>query len=184
VVVALDSDTPWLVVCVKVPTTPTRHRVAVWRELRRLGAVVIGQGVWALPNVPALVEGLGRAASLAAEGDGDLMILESRGQTTAQAEKMSSLFAAARADEWAEFLADCQKFLAEIDREIAIDKLTMAELEEEEQSLDRLRRWHHDLKQRDLFDTPAGTAALSRLRECNDRLEEYADLVYARAQQA
>ena len=30
----------------------------------------------------------------------------------------------------------------------------MAELEEEEQSLDRLRRWHRDLAARDVFGAP------------------------------
>ena len=136
-----------------------------------------------MPNVPACAEGVARVAELAGQGDGHVMVLDARGRTQADAEKMLALFSAAREDEWAEFLADCGKFEAEIAREIAKDKLTMAELEEEEQSLERLRRWHHDLRKRDVFGVPAGEIALTRLRECNDRLEEYADLVYIRVQQ-
>ena len=55
---------------------------------------------------------------------------------------MRELFTADRTAEWTEFLADCGKFDAEIDKELRIQKLTMAELEEEEQSLERLRRWY------------------------------------------
>ena len=40
--------------------------------------------------------------------------------------------------EWAEFIDECAKYEAEIDREIAEQKLTLAELDEEEQSLERL----------------------------------------------
>jgi hypothetical protein len=32
----------WLVLAVRVPAEPSRHRVAVWRELRRTGAVPLG----------------------------------------------------------------------------------------------------------------------------------------------
>lgn len=50
-----------------------------------------------------------------------------------------------------EFLADSGKFDAEIDKEIRTRKFTMAELEEEEQSLKRLRRWNRELKAREVF---------------------------------
>src|SRR3954452_22881933 len=34
-----DGPARWLVLVVRVPADPSRHRVAVWRELRRAGAV-------------------------------------------------------------------------------------------------------------------------------------------------
>ena len=40
----------------------------------------------------------------------------------------------------------------------------MAELEEEEQSLERLRRWHRDLTARDVFGTPEAAEAGERLK--------------------
>ena len=33
----------WVVLLARVAAEPSRHRVAVWRELRRLGAVAIGR---------------------------------------------------------------------------------------------------------------------------------------------
>jgi hypothetical protein len=143
----------------------------------------VGAGVWAIPDLPGCAEAAERVVGLAKAGGGEVMILDSHGRTAEDSDKLMALFSAARADEWSEFLADCGKFVAEIAKEIAKDKLTMAELEEEEQSLERLRRWHHDLKKRDVFGMTAGDDALLQLRECNDRLDEYADLVYARTQQ-
>src|SRR5689334_938273 len=39
----------WRVITYRLPAEPSRHRVAVWRELRRLGAVALQQGAWAVP---------------------------------------------------------------------------------------------------------------------------------------
>jgi DNA-binding transcriptional regulator PaaX len=40
----------WRVITYRLPPEPSRHRVAVWRELRRLGAVSLQQGAWAVPD--------------------------------------------------------------------------------------------------------------------------------------
>jgi hypothetical protein len=88
------------------------------------------------------------------------------------------LFDAAREADWTEFLADCGKFEVEIAKEIRIEKFTLAELEEEEQSLERLRRWHRDLTARDVFGSPLATEAAARLKQCVAVCEDYADRVF------
>lgn len=45
----------WLLLCYTVPSDTSRHRVAVWRELRRIGAISPLQAVRALSDHPALV---------------------------------------------------------------------------------------------------------------------------------
>ena len=85
---------------------------------------------------------IARATELAGRGDGEVVVLQAAGRGQADAARLEQLFTEARQAEWAEFLADCGKFSAEIDSEIGKAKFTLAELEEEEQSLDRLRRWH------------------------------------------
>ncbi len=87
-------------------------------------------------------------------------------------------FTADREEEWTEFLADCGKFDAEIDKEVRHRKFTMAELEEEEQSLERLRRWHRDLKARDVFGAPSAPEADRQLQHCTDRLAGFTEQVF------
>jgi hypothetical protein len=168
----------WLVLVVRVPAEPSRHRVAVWRELRRIGAVPLGQGTWAAPDVPAVAAGVARAAELAARGAGELLVLSAAGRGAADAVRLEALFAAARAEEWAEFIADCGKFDAEIDAEIGKAKFTLAELEEEEQSLDRLRRWHRELATRDVFGAPNAAEGGQQLKHCTERLADYTERVF------
>jgi hypothetical protein len=171
----------WTVLAVRLPAEPSRHRVAVWRELRRVGALSLGQGVWALPVTPAFEQGLEHAVALIERGGGDALLLEACGRDQAQAERLEALFTASRQEEWAEFIAECGKYEAEIEREFAQEKFTLAELDEEEQSLDRLRRWYRDLKLRDLFGAPSASDAESRLKRCQTRLDDFAERVYAAA---
>ena len=56
----------------------------------------------------------------------------------ASAPQLEELFTAQREAEWGEFLSDCGKYETELASEVEKGKLTLAELDEEEQSLDRL----------------------------------------------
>jgi hypothetical protein len=174
----------WLLLVVRLPAEPSRHRVAVWRELRRAGALSVGQGVWAVPQVGVFTQALDRAVALVDRGEGEGIVLEATGRTEGDAAHLEGLFTEAREAEWAEFLADCTKYEAELDQEIAKRKFTLAELEEEEQSLERLRRWHRDLRSRDLFGAPSAAAADQRLKHCAERLEDYTDRVFHHLHQA
>ncbi len=169
----------WLVLVVRVPAEPSRHRVGVWRELRRVGAVPLGQGSWVVPDVPAVTDAVARACELAVRGEGEILVLVAEGRAEFDVARLHSLFTDQRQEEWFELLADCAKFDAEIDKEIRINKLTFAELEEEEQSLERLRRWYKAIKVRDVFGAPAAAAAEQQLKHCAQRLEEYTQLVFA-----
>lgn len=169
----------WLVLLLKVPTEPARYRMALWRELRRSGAVPLGQATWAVPDLPAVRPLLDRLSELVAPAAGSFLVLAATGHADADAAHLEQLYAAAREAEWAEFLADCAKYLAELDKEERIGKFTLAELEEEEQSLDRLRRWYRDLRSRDLLGIPATRDAGVELKQCEARFDGYAEQVYA-----
>ncbi len=175
----MEDATRWLVLVVRVPADPTRHRVAVWRELRRAGAILLGQGVWAVPDAPVFADGIARTVALAERGDGEVTLLTAAGRAEPDAARLEALFTAERDEEWAEFLADCAKFDAEIDHEIRIAKFTMAELEEEEHSLERLRRWHRELTGRDVFGAPTAGEAGQQLKHCSERLSDYTARVFA-----
>ncbi|GHD61530.1 hypothetical protein GCM10010317_055430 [Streptomyces mirabilis] len=168
----------WVVLLFRLPPGPSRHRVAVWRELSRVGALSLGQGIWAVPDVPVFAGGLERALQLAERAAGEAVVLEATGRSDADAARFQAMFTAARQDDWSEFLADCDKYDAELAKEIRNQKFTLAELEEEEQSLERLRRWHRDLKARDVFGAPEAVQAGQRLKECADAYEEYAEQVF------
>jgi hypothetical protein len=111
--------------------------------------------------------------------NGTLLRLSAEGFTDSDVARLEQLYAVAREEEWSEFDADCGKYLAELDKEERLGKYTLAELEEEEQSLDRLRRWYRELRSRDLLGIPSTRDSATALKLCEERLEAYAEHVYA-----
>lgn len=79
----------------------------------------------------------------------------------------------------AEFLANCAKFDEAIARDIRIGNFTLAELEDEEQGLERLGCWHRDLTAWDVFGAPEATEAAKHLKRCVAACEDYAERVVA-----
>ncbi|PWI04845.1 chromate resistance protein ChrB [Streptomyces sp. NWU339] len=175
----IEQAIRWLVLVIKLPADPSRHRVAVWRELRKIGALSLGQGIWAVPEVPVFADGIQRALELTDTAGGQGVTLQASGRSPEDAARFREMFTAARSADWTEFLADCGKFEAEIAKEIRIAKFTLAELEEEEQSLERLRRWHRDLTARDVFGAPEAAEAAEHLKRCAAACEDYSERVFA-----
>ena len=114
-------------------------------------------------------------AITAAGGQPVILAVADDQASTAQLE---ALFTEQREAEWAEFIGDCGKYEAELAGEVAKGKLTLAEFDEEEQSLERLCRWYRAIRARDLFGAPSASAAEGRLKGCAEALEEFADQVY------
>jgi vacuolar-type H+-ATPase subunit I/STV1 len=168
----------WVVLTYRLPAEPSRHRVAVWRELRRAGALALQQATWIVPARHDFLEAVSKAVSLVERAGGDALVFDAAPRGGEIEARLAELFTAEREEEWKEFLAECDKFVAEIDNEIQTEKFTTAELDEEEQSLERLRRWFRELRGRDLFAAPSQKAAEERLQACAARLEDFAERVY------
>lgn len=174
-----QSETRWVVLIARLPTDPSRHRVAVWRELRRAGAVQIGQGSWALPMSPAATETVEKVTELVDRGEGELFLLEASPMDEATDTRIRTVYDDARRAEWVEFESECVKCLAELKREIVKKKFTLAELDEEEQNVDRLRRWHRELAVRDIFQSVPLVTTQRQLDECATLLDRFTALVYS-----
>jgi hypothetical protein len=171
----------WLVLVLRLPSEPARHRVAAWRELRKAGAVPLSAGTWALPDLPVAQSVVDRVAALVARAeDGGLVRLRATGWDEVDGDAMTAMFTTARDDEWRELATDSRRYLDELAKEHRTEKYTLAELEEEEQSLDRLRRWYRDIRARDLLGSTGREDADALLKECMAAFDEFAEAVYTR----
>ena len=137
----------WIVLTYRLPAEPSRHRVAVWRELRKVGAVSLQQATWALPARHDFVEAASRAVGLIEQGEGDALVFDAVPRGQGMEARLEELF-------------------------------TAAELDEEDQNLERLRRWFRDLRRRDVFVAASQHSAEQRLKECAELLEDFAERVY------
>ena len=170
----------WAIVTYRVAKEPSRHRVAIWREFRRAGAVRLQQGAWAFPVHPAANAAIGRVLALVERADGEALVFDAVPRDETVAAAIEAAFLEGREEEWHEFIRECDKFDAEIDHEIVTEKFTPAELDEEEQNLERLQRWYRELRSRDVLGAPSAAEAELRLKSSAERLEAFAQMVFDR----
>jgi hypothetical protein len=48
--------TDWLLLHYKLPRTPSALRVYIWRKLKKLGAILLHEAIWVLPDQPRTAE--------------------------------------------------------------------------------------------------------------------------------
>jgi hypothetical protein len=172
----------WIVLTYKLPGGSSSARVAVWREGRRSGALHVQRSVVAFPDDETFRRAVERFRVLVAEAGGETLALRAEPLGDLDGARLLTAWNAARTDEYGELRAECAKFDAEIEHEFAIEKFTLAELEEEEAELDKLVRWHERIAARDLHGAPGGEEAQAALAGAQAALERYTAAVYERTQ--
>lgn len=168
----------WLLLTYKVPPDPAAKRVALWRKVKSMGAVYLQNGVCLLPKTDDHVRRLKMIENDVSEMGGEAVILETMALDRAQEEKVIDRFKADRDEQYKEFLGRCADFEKEIAKEIAINKFTYAELEEEDTDLKKLQGWLEKIKKLDFYGAPLAAKAATRLRACEDLLDSYAQRVF------
>jgi Protein ChrB, N-terminal len=172
----------WILLAYKLPANNSTARVAVWREVRRSGALHVQRSVVAFPDHDSFRRAAERFRELVADAGGEALALRAEPLGEIDATKLTDAWNEARSAEYTELSAECGKFLTEIEHEFAIEKFTLAELEEEEAELDKLQRWHERIAARDIHDAPASNQAREALAHAREALERYTSAVFERTQ--
>lgn len=82
----------WLLLAYKVPREPSANRVYVWRKLKRLGALLLHDAIWLLPDLPPTREQLRWLASEIEELGGQATVWESRLASDGQHDALAQQF--------------------------------------------------------------------------------------------
>jgi len=162
----------------KVPTEPAAKRVALWRKLKAMGAVYLQNGVCLLPETEEHMRQLKMLENDATEMGGETILLVTTSLDKAQEDKVVARFKADRDDQYREFIGKCDAFEAEIAKEIAKQKFTYAELEEEDNDLKKLQSWIGKITALDFYGAPLGATASERMTSCEKLLADYAQRVF------
>src|SRR5215216_468810 len=70
------TDWGWVLLIYSLPATPSRKRAFVWRELKKLGAVYLRDGVAVLPSRPDTAAALRTLRARVEELDGHATVVE------------------------------------------------------------------------------------------------------------
>jgi len=147
--------TSWLLLLFSLPTNRNTERVAVWRRLKKMGAVQIKTSTYLLPDEPAQYEQFQWLAQQIRDYGGDSTLVRAQEIEGLIKEKVVSLFNTARDKEYVELRKALQSFIAR--RKKSDAEFAAAELE-------RLTKQFRELRQIDFFDSPRGHDVAMLLR--------------------
>ena len=140
----------WLLLLYRVPPEPTANRVAVWRKLKRLGAILLHDSVWVLPPSPRTLEELRWLAAEIRDRGGEAMLWE------------GSLCSEGHDDEL------IRQFVAQVDvsyRDI------LAALGQPDPDLAALSRRYQQARRQDYFHSPLGERVREALLSAGGRTD-------------
>jgi hypothetical protein len=167
----------WLLLIYTVPAEPSRKRAFVWREVKKVGAVYLRDGVCVLPEQEATRGAFRAIAAKIHEFGGQATLVEGARLDADRAEAVISQSRAARAEEYGEVMREAERFLAHVRRETEHREFTFAELEELEADLGKLRRWYAQVRARDYFGAEPGDGVEALLRQCEEELGAFLEAV-------
>src|SRR5258707_12377360 len=104
----------WIVFVYRLPPQPSRHRVGVWRELRRIGALPIQQSIYILPDDQTNLDALSKVAASVEAGGGEFYLPKPHAVAKPTRTRLAAPQRHAVADEHPELLSDRRKFSHEL----------------------------------------------------------------------
>jgi hypothetical protein len=167
----------WLFFSYSLPTEPSKARVYVWRQLKKLGAVNY-QSTWVLPYSNERIGEIKRLADEIERYKGESLLLEGKALDKKQEERIYKAFADSRNEEYQEIIEKCEDYFKEIAFEIERKNFIFAEVEENEEELEKLKQWLKKVEKRDLVGAPLQKAAAEKIKTCEKMFEDFAKTVY------
>ncbi len=164
----------WMLLVYTVPAHPSRKRAAVWREVKRLGALYLRDGVCVLPDTAAARAGLEALRERVAELGGQGTLVWQARLVPDNAAALVAELAQARQAEYAEVGAAAAELLAHVRREARHHAFDRAELVSLLADLSRLERWLGQIEARDYLRQGDPSRVAATLDACRAALETHA----------
>ena len=169
----VKKDLRWLLLLLRLPATHTAQRVAIWRKLKKSGAIQIQTSTYILPDEPARYESFQWLTQHIRDAGGDATLVRAREIEGLPNEKLIGLFNSTRAKEYTA--------LAEMLRSSKHRGKTTTK-EPAPHLIDRVRKQFREIQQTDFFDCPRAQDVEMRLGklEGDQRSESTANKIRSR----
>ena len=132
----------WLFLVHRIPAEPSAARLRVWRKMKRLGALLVRDGLWVLPATARTREQFQWLAGEIVEMKGEASVWEAQAAMPGQDEQLK------------------RRFLADADAQYA---RILAELRATRSELAELSNRYALVRSRDYFHSPVGERARKSL---------------------
>ena len=142
----------------RLPREPSRHRVAVWRKLRDLGALYLQDGVATLPEDAVTREQLEWLQLRVREAGGEATLWEGRPGTVAEEDELVGAFRRSREEAYRAIVAEAER----LRRKAQMGGGSVLE------QLGKLERQFRAERRRDYFRSPLRLEAAEALKAARE----------------
>jgi hypothetical protein len=153
----------WVLLVYRLPREPSRHRVAVWRKLRDLGALYLQDGVAALPEDAVTREQLEWLQLRVREAGGEATLWEAKPGTVAEEAELVEAFRSSREEAYRTIIAGAERVRR---------KAQMGGGETLLEQLGKLEREFRAERRRDYFRSPLRLEAAGALKAAREAVRE------------
>src|SRR5262245_60288442 len=140
---SVKQNLAWLLLLVRLPATHSAERVAIWRKLRKSGAIQIQTSTYILPDDPPRYETFQWLTQQIRDAGGDATLVRAREIDGFSNERLIELFNAARAKEYGSVRQMLRPFVANPRRTSNFGG-----------KIDRIRKQFREIRETDFFDSP------------------------------
>jgi hypothetical protein len=158
----MEERTRWVILVYQLPREPSRHRVAVWRKLKDLGALYLQDGVATLPEDAVTREQLEWLQLRVREAGGEATLWEGRPGTMAEERELVGAFRTSREEAYRAIVAEAER----VRRKAEMGGGALLE------QLGKLEREFRAERRRDYFRSPLRTEAADALKATRQAVRE------------
>jgi hypothetical protein len=148
------AQVSWALLVFTLPREPSAPRVAVWRKLKKLGAILLHGSVWVLPAQPALLEHFRWLAAEIRESSGEALVWVAQQGLPGQDEALVEPFQAQAEMEYQAILD-------------ALDKSKSGAKDDAHAERASLARRDQQVRARDYFHAPTEDTVRARFEALN-----------------
>jgi len=175
----------FVVLVYRMPPAPNAARVAVWRQLKKVGAIYLQQSVCIFPDSAAVKADLQPVLEKITASKGEFHLLPVGRITAEETDKLVSQFVDQTARHYAEIVENCEvNFQKEIEFETFRKNFTYEEAEEIRAEYEKIAEWFERVRRRDWFNAPNRKEAESWIRRCRQLLEGFEARVFTQQARA
>ncbi|MBI2850679.1 MAG: hypothetical protein HYX80_06525 [Chloroflexi bacterium] len=174
----------WLLFTYWLPPEPSRKRVFIWRQLKKVGALSVEGTGWLLPKTEPLIDAITGIMRSVEELEGTANLYTLTHFSEAQEQRNIGRFREEREREYSGIIGECHKALKHIERETHMKEFNFQEIEELEGDLEKIKRWFADVKKRDFWQVPAQREAENLISQVETTLAGFVQKTYEEQERA
>ena len=172
----------WLLFTYWLPAEPSRKRVFIWRQLKKLGALSMEGAGWLLPKAEPIATKIEDILNSVEEMEGTANLYSVTDFSEIQEQRAIARFKQEREREYAEIIKECHKMLRHIERERQQQEFNFEEVQELEGDLGKINRWLSEAKERDFWDVTAREEVEKLISKAETGLATFTQETYERMQ--